>query len=449
MQTKIKYILLSALLLTWGAYGCAKKNPGAQSSVHAPVAQVPIRVAFWGSPAEKDIITNTVTEWEKKNPSIKVILEHIPAGGYLDKVLTEIAGGNPPDIIFSEVNIFVTFFYKDALLNLSPFLSEDTSFNIKDFFPEVVARFTRNGKIFCIPRDTAPFACIYYNKNLFDKMNLPYPKDDWDLDTFLAVSRKLTYDEDGKHPGDNGFNEKSIKCYGFWGWTWQNFVYAFGGKLVDDINNPTKCLLSEQPAIDGVQYFVDLSYKHSVSPKPDALSNMGMGIDQLFLMERLAMYQSGIWDTPNLRKLIGDRFKWDVAMFPRGPGNHRGFGTGGSGYAILKTCKYPKEAWNVIKCLSGDSGQEMLADSGLAQPANRRIADGASWAGSNKPPLNKKMLNDAMQYVTYEPFHPLWREASDKYLAQEMDLIIHNTKPVKAGLLKITRRINEVLQAKQ
>ncbi|OGS36699.1 MAG: hypothetical protein A2293_11520 [Elusimicrobia bacterium RIFOXYB2_FULL_49_7] len=439
-------ILFVGIIAVTAMAGCGKKADS--SSQPANPDAVPIRIAFWGAVEEKEIITKTVTDWEKKNPHVKIVLEHIPSGSYTDKVLTEIAGGNPPDIIFCEVNIFVTFFYKDALLDLAPFLAEDKNFDIKDFFPEVVARFSRDGKILCIPRDTAPFACIYYNKNLFDKFKLPYPKDDWDMNQFLATSKMLTFDENDKHPDEEGFNEKKIKNYGFWGWTWQNFVYSYGGRVVDDVNNPTKCLLSEQAAIDGVQMFVDLSYKHFVSPKPDSLTNMGMNINQLFTMEKLAMFQSGIWETPNLRKIIGNKFAWDVAMFPKGPGGKRGFGTGGSGYAILKTCKYPKEAWEVIKCLAGTTGQEMLADTGLAQPANRKIAEGKYWAASPKAPLNKKMLNQAVQYTLYDPFHPLWREASDKYIGQQMDLIIHNNIPVKAGLEKIASRINAILEKK-
>ncbi|HBU69805.1 MAG TPA: hypothetical protein DEE98_05415 [Elusimicrobia bacterium] len=433
-------LMLSAIFST----GCSSKKENSAGAGK----QTEIRVAYWGAPSEKEIINKTISNWGKNNPGIKVVLEHIPSGTYTDKVLTEIAGGNPPDIIFCEVNIFVTFFYKNALLDLTPFLSGDKGFSINNFFPEVVSRFTRNGKLFCIPRDTAPFACIYYNKDLFEKSNVPFPKDNWDMNEFLATAKKLTIDDKGRHPGDPEFNEKKISCYGYWGWTWHNFVYSYGGKLVDDIDDPKTCLLDRKEAVDGVQAFVDLSYRHFVSPKPDALTNSGMSINQLFIMGRLAMFQSGIWETPNLRQLVGDKFKWDVAMFPKGPKGKRGFGTGGSGYAILKTCKNPKEAWEVVKCLAGDEGQEMLADTGLAQPANRKIAGGKHWAGDLNPPQNKKMLNEAVKYVYYEPFHPLWREASDKYIGPEMDLIVHNTVPVKEGLAKVAVKVNKILKQK-
>src|SRR3989339_984522 len=354
-------LMLSAIFST----GCSSKKENSAGAGK----QTEIRVAYWGAPSEKEIINKTISNWGKNNPGIKVVLEHIPSGSYIDKVLTEFAGGNPPDIIFCEVNVFVTFFYKNALLDLTPFLQEDKELNMNSYFPEVVSRFSKNGRIFCIPRDTAPFACIFYNKSIFDKLNVAYPTDNWDMDQMLATAKKLTVDENGKTPGQQGFDPKKIKRYGFWAWAWQNFVYSFGGKLVDNIDNPTRCLLDEQAAVDGVQYFIDLSYKHNVSPKPEALTNTGMNINQLFVTEKLAMFSTGIWDTPNLRKTVGDKFKWDVVMFPKGPQGKRGFGTGGSGYAILNTTRFPRESWEVLKCLAGAKGQEMLADAGLAQPA--------------------------------------------------------------------------------
>ncbi|MFH1368016.1 MAG: sugar ABC transporter substrate-binding protein [Elusimicrobiota bacterium] len=445
MFRKFKLELLLVFVMVVGLFaGCGKKS---EDTTVAP-GQIPIKVAFWGAVEEKDIITDTVRRWEKDHPNIKVILEHIPAS-YQDKVLTEIAGGNPPDIIFCEVNVFVTFFYKNALLDLTSFLKKDKDFNIKEFFPEVVARFTRNGKVFCIPRDTAPFACVFYNKDLFKKMGVPFPKDSWNFDQFLDTAKKLTLDENGKHPGEPGFNEKKIKQYGYHGWSWHNFVYAFGGKFVDDINNPTKCLLDQPAAQKGLQYSIDLAFKHFVSARPDAVSNMGLNSCQMFTMQKTAMFQSGIWETPNLRRMIAKNFDWDVAMFPKSNTGKRAFGTGGSGYAIMSMCKNPDEAWEVIKCLAGDYGQEMLADTGLAQPANMRIAKGKHWAQDTKPPLNKGMLNEAVKYVVYDPFHPLWNEAWQRFIIPNIDLINGGRISPKEGMDKGVPKANALLTGKR
>lgn len=442
MMRRYLGIVLVVLLSVGLFIGCGKREIKESEKVE-------IKLAFWGGVEEKKIITDTITSWEAKQERIKVKLEHIPVTSYLNKVLTEIAGREAPDVIFCDVNAFVPFFYKNVFLDLTPFIENDKKFSvkIKEFFPEVLSRFTREGKIFCIPRDTAPFAVIYYNKDLFDQLKMPYPTDDWDWDAFLKMAQRLTIDEKGEHPTDKGFNPKKVKRYGFWCWTWQNYIYSNGGKIVDDVNNPTRCLLDQPEAVEGYQFYVDLMNKYFVAPTGDALANMGIGIDQMFAMGKLAMYQSGIWDTPHLREMI--KFNWDVVMFPKGPKGIRGFATGGSGYAILSATKHPKEAWEVVKCLAGDEGQEKLADTGLAQPANQRIAGGSHFAKSVATPLNKKMLNEAVKYVIYEPFHINWREAQDKYITPRLDLINSGKISVQEGFDEIVPKVNALLQGKE
>ena len=180
---------------------------------------VPLTLAFWGSAEEIEIIKNTVESWDEKRDDLHVILQHVPIGGdtsrYVQRLLTQIAGGSAPDVVFMEVNIFVDFYYRDVLMDLKPFIENDKEFDIKDFYPDVVRRFTRNGKIYVIPRDTAPFNCVYYNKDLFDKEGLDYPKNDWTWDDLVQIGQKLTKRN----------KQGIITQYGFWTWCLMNFIY--------------------------------------------------------------------------------------------------------------------------------------------------------------------------------------------------------------------------------
>ncbi len=392
-----------------------------------------IKVALWGSPEEIKIISDTVRMYEKTHPNIKVELQHSRGGAdYIQKVLTQIAGGDPLDIAFAEVNVFVPMFEKDVFLDLTPFIQKDKEFDIKEFFPEVVRRFTRDGKIYCIPRDTAPFACVFYNKKLFDEAGVSYPKDSWNYNDLIRIAKQLTKRDDSGN----------IMQYGFHAWAWMNFVFGFGGQIVDKEENPTKCVLNKSDAIKGLQFYADLCYKYKVSPSPLALNSMQQGPADLFLAGKLAMFSSGIWETPRFRSIIA--FDWDVAMFPKGP-KRRAFGSGGSGYCITKATKHPKEAWEVLKVLAGDYGQEMLAKGGLAQPANRRIAEGEYWAKSKEKPLNKKMLNEAVKYAVYEPFHPKWQEAQDKYLREALDDLFNNEITAQKFASEVVPKIDKLM----
>lgn len=430
MSRSLRKFFISILILAFvfQIVGCAPKEAGGKPK------KVPIKVAFWGNPEEIEIITTTIKNWQKSHPDVQVKLEHIPFGGYISKILTEIAGRAAPDIIAAEVNMFVSFAAKDVFMDLNPFIEKDPVFRLEDFFPEVVDRYTIDGKLYGIPRDTAPMACIYYNKKLFDEAGVPYPTDDWSWNDLLDKAKKLTkVDKDGK-----------VIQYGFYSDMWPNFVLSNGGKIVDDVKKPTRCLLDMPESIEGLEFMVDMTHKYKVSPTPTTFRNLGLGVIQMFMMQRVAMFHSGIWETPLIRKVKD--FDWDIAMYPKSSKGIRKFATGGTAYGILKSTKYPQEAWEVLKALSGDDGQIMLAESGLAQPANRRIAEGEHWAGSTKLPLNKKMLNEAVKYVVYDPFHSKWREARDLYINPEFDLVFNGLKSPRDAVNKIVPKINELFK---
>ncbi|MDP8262119.1 MAG: sugar ABC transporter substrate-binding protein [Candidatus Ancaeobacter aquaticus] len=423
-------IFLSVLILIFVSIicinGCTSKSP------HAKNVKV-IRVGCWGTPDELKIIQDAIDNWQKDHPTIFVKIQHTNYSDYISKILTRIAGGTPPDVIFTEVDMFANFYDKNAFMDLTPFIDNDKDFDIDGFFPEVVARFTKKGKIYCIPRDTAPFACVFYNKDLFDLEKVEYPNDDWNWYDLLHKAKKLTKVENGR-----------TVQYGFYTWAWQNFIYSNGGSLVDNIDNPTKCTLDDPKSLAGLRFNVELINKYKVSPSQTALANLGTQVVQMFMAGKIAMFASGIWEVPMLRKIT--TFDWDVAMFPMGPTGIRGFGTGGSGYSILKTCKNPAAAWEVVKALSGSYGQIRFADAGLAQPANMKIAEGPHWALSPKLPKNKKMLNEAVQYVTYNPFNPNWRMATDLYINPELDLVFSGKETPKEAMKKIIPKINKILK---
>jgi len=156
------------------------------------------------------------------------------------------------------------------------------------------------------------------------------------------------------------------------------------------------------------------------------------------------MFLSGIWETPKFRGI--QNLRWDVAMFPKNDKGIRGFGTGGTGYAILKSSKHKEEAWQVIKALTGPRGQMELAKRGLAQPARISIAKGPAFARDKEnAPANKGMLNEAVRYSVYDPFSPRWREIESKFLQPALDMIFNNKESIESVMGRLVPEMNQLL----
>lgn len=421
-----KYIglVLVLLLLIFILTACQK---GQQKSSDM------LRFMYWGDVQEIEIISNLVKQFEK-DTKIKVSAERAPSGPpYMEKVLTQFAGGNPPDVLFVEVNNFKKFAEKEVLEDLTPYLEKETAFKKKDFYPQIIDRFTINNKLYVLPRDIAPICVVYYNKKLFDEAGVKYPTDDWTWSDLVKKGQKLTKkDAKGIYTQFGFVDDWPI---------WESFVYSNGGSLVDNVKNPKRCTLDKKAAIDAVQFRADLIHKYKITPSPSQMTAMGgMGTSDMFVSGKVAMFYSGIWKTPLFRQIKD--FQWDVVMFPKGPTGIRAFSTGGSGYAIVKASKKKEAAWKLVTYLAGKQGQIELAKTGLAQPAMIKIAESEHFL-DNKPPKNKSIVLKGVKYVVFAPLMSEWEEINVSLIAPAFDKIWSGKEKAAKILKEIVPEINE------
>src|SRR5258708_5100285 len=83
----------------WPAFFMCLVLAGGCGNSHEDDGKTLVKVAFWGSPEEIDIITHSISDWQAEHADIKIVFEHTPYSGYDSKILTRIAGGAAPDII--------------------------------------------------------------------------------------------------------------------------------------------------------------------------------------------------------------------------------------------------------------------------------------------------------------------------------------------------------------
>jgi multiple sugar transport system substrate-binding protein len=392
-----------------------------------------LRFMYWGDVAEIQIIKEMVAKFEK-DTKLTVSAERAPSGPpYMEKVLTQFAGGSAPDVLFVEVNNFKEFAQKGVLEDLTPYLEKETTLKKSDFYPQIIDRFTVGQSLYVMPRDIAPICTIYYNKKAFDEAGVKYPKDDWSWNDLVATGKKLVKKD------ANGM----VTRFGYvddWP-IWEAFLFSNGGKMVDNVKNPKKCLLDKKEAIDAIQFRTDLIHKYGITPSPSQMTAMGgMGTSDMFISERVAMFFSGIWKTPSFRTI--KNFEWDVVMFPKGPKGIRGFSTGGSGYAIVKSAKNKEAAWKLITYLAGKEGQKKLAQTGLAQPAMKAIAESKDFL-DGQAPKHKDVVLKAVQYVTFMPLMPEWEEINVSMIAPAFDKIWTGKEKASKVIKEMVPEINE------
>lgn len=96
----------------------------APNAVSAETSAEPVhlRFTFWGSAFEKKDIA-AIDTFNATHPGIKVEGQHIPNSGYVEKISTQLAAGDPPDIAYLDETQAFPWAAEGKLLDLTPYFN--------------------------------------------------------------------------------------------------------------------------------------------------------------------------------------------------------------------------------------------------------------------------------------------------------------------------------------
>ena len=398
---------------------------------YTPDGKVIIEWYNYATPEFLTVYTNyLIPEFERTHPRIKIRLNSSMGDtGYDAKLLTLIAGKIPPDLVHVTQANFPFYAVKSIFLDLDPLIAKDKGFDINDYFEPVMDGMRYQGRLLGLPSDFSTIALVY-NKRLFDKYHVPYPDETWDRDKFLWAAKKLTHDTDGDGIIDQ-FGFVNINSYNRWpAWVWMN-----GGDILSP--NMKHCLLGSPEAIEGLQFYIDLSVKYHVAPT--STQTLGQSYQDLFMTERAAMIPDARYAYKTFAK--GMPFPWDIAHMPKGKVRATTFIWGGN--AILRSTRHPKEAWEFLKFLSGKEGAILNVKAGNALPAYKKVAMSDLVLKSPLSPPHDRVFLDAIAYGRQAPFPPQYTEFNQAMT--KLDACWLGFTPVDRGCKVFAKDVNTAL----
>lgn len=306
---------------------------------------------FWvGSPAEASAWKHNAGLVTDKYPSIHVDFSSTSWTSYWQKLPSEASTHSMPCIAGLQFG-YVGSVGKD-FIPLNKFIKKH-HYNLQPFEKTMLSELSWNGNLLALPYDFGPVV-IAYNKDLFNKKNVPLPKAGWTWSDFLSAAKKLTGNGTyGWLPGIS--NELGYNLTG------TPDAYIQNGKF--NVNNPTY--------IKGVQKQAELTYKYKVSPAYSTAPNWAT---EEFTNSKVAMEATGPWSLIDLKEQSKINLGW--VQFPQGPNGMHTYNEG-SGFGITKDCKTPDAAFKAITQLVGDKAESYLGSLGRAFPA--RLSAVPAW----------------------------------------------------------------------
>lgn len=304
---------------------------------------VEIRFAYWrlGTEPQRSIMKEIITEFEKKNPGIKIVTQATPLSDLTDQMTIQALGGDPPDIIVMPFQQVPKFVQMGVVQPLTDFLKRDPTF-IKGFYDYLVPLGTIDGVVYGLPDDIACNTLIY-NRDLFRAAGLP-DTPPTSYEQFVEYALKLT-DSKNKVAGFalGGANEAGNQA------RLMSLFWASGAYIIGDDEKTVG--IDSPEGIRAMQRIIDLCNKYKVcTASPVELGYTSML--NLFQNGKIAMMQGNIGTIAPVLQVAP---KMDIGIAPL-KWDKYGLSMECALVFMTTASKHKEEAWNFMQYLLSFEG---------------------------------------------------------------------------------------------
>ena len=182
------------------------------------------------------------------------------------------------------------------------------------------------------------------------------------------------------------------------------------GELIDyghldllTMEDKSKC--NELPsALEAMQFYVDLSTKYNVAPKPNFMNStssysvFASGNQTAMIVD--SRYAVGIYRSLIKEPGKGNGFEWDCAPLPVHENGIKAGHSGSLAYCISAKSKNKDAAFKFIEYINGEEGQIAFAQAGFTIPNTKTLSNSEYFLQSAKAPYNSEVFIEAAAYQT-------------------------------------------------
>ena len=428
--------------------GCGEEEGGATETV-ATAAPVATKAATEAMPKPQAVSLevwhqlieisepaweNIFSAYQAANPNVTIVPAAVPHSDAQAKILTALAGGTEPDLVYVHPETNATLAEKDAIAALDPFIKADKSFDFEDFYEGVVQFYQWKGITYALPQYSGPLILVY-NKDMVEPLGLGdpwelYQKGEWTLDVYRQMAEMATTGE-----GDDkiwGIREVPTALKIFCCWIW-----GFGG----EVWNPevTETLMAEPKALEAWEYMAS-EVKAGLTPSREFAKSSAGGVEGIFLGGRMAVYMGSRWTTT---KIPDDFNAGSVPMFSFEYGEFNRDGPNALG--IFGGSEKQDAAWDLLKYITTKGVEELIAVKFTA-PTLKSLSTSDVWLNAIADWDNPEVHALAANQVRGMIHPPRYSEINKDYVLAAYDEVVLGDKTAKEAFDAVVPNINEILQ---
>ncbi len=321
--------------------------------------------------SQQAVEKKVVEDFNASHPNIKLVFELNPYTGARDKLATELASGNSPDIV-GPVGVGGSEAFHGDWQDLSQYITK-YQFDLSAYDQSAIDFYKQGGE----GQIGLPFAVypseLYYQKAMFDEAGLNYPpakygekytmpdgtQVDWNYDTVRKIAMMLTLDKNGCDATQTCFDANNIIQYGFEPQRddLRGLGAYFGaGKLLADDGKTAQ--IPADWAYGWKWVYNGIWTDHFIETNAVYQSSAFNGGGYTFNSGKVAMQENFLW---NVCCITNAGRNWDLAAIPANPNTGKVTATfNADTFRILKSSKNPEAAFVVLTYLLGPAAQDLL-----------------------------------------------------------------------------------------
>ena len=416
---------------------------------------VDIKYALWDA-NQRPAYQQCATEFEKKNPSIKIKISQMGWNDYWTAITTGFVSGTAPDVFTNHLVRYPEFAKNNQLVDLTPFIQRDKV--ASDVYTgDLYNIWGRDGKQFGLPKDWDTISLIV-NLDMAKKAGVSEadlanatwnPKDGG---TFGEIVAKLTTDEAGNNALSPKFDKSKVKTYGYqvagdggmMGQTeWSHFAVSNGFKFQDKPWDP-KFYYDDPKLAETISWITGLINKGISASLTDVGTGRLGSSDGMFVAGKVAMLPQGSWMITHFA--ANAKFPYAWVPMPKGPTGNRATMLNGLADSIWVGSKNKEESWKWVKYLGSADCQSVVASYGVVFPAIKGLAEKAIEVQKSKG-VNSSAFLEMAQSTTF--LAPIAENGSqvNETMVSAMQTIMMSKAEAAPTLKEAGAKVNE--QVKQ
>lgn len=413
MKKRVVSMLLAALAATTVLTGCSGGNN--QSSDSASAEGDTVSLKFWGdwTGEGEDWMNTMIDAFEAENPGIQI--EYVPQPELIDTLVTSIAGGTTPDILFWDRYLTNTYASEGFLYDIDDLVAEN-NVDLNTMVPGGIEEMTVDGNLYGLPIivDTRVFA---YNVNDFEAAGITKVPETWD--EFLADADAVTA-VTGKP-----FTATDIQAM-------YPAMLQAGGYPVNDAGE--------------LQYNTDAG-KAAANFYKTMLDKDQMLIQDQDLVTAFAQGNVSVipvvpGDIRGINDFVGEGVKVGYFAPPAGPNGDKGAQLGGYALAIPAASKNAEAAFKFIDWWATNAdNSKIFCDLSGELPANVELLESDAYTGTE----DMAAFAEALMYARPRPAETWWDEVSEKVIKPTLELFYEDKLTVDELVAKIDEDGNALI----